>query len=165
MAERGRDKCRLIYFRITNLSFLYRHHRCNHTACSRNYDMEFFPFLRKINSQVCEQKNRKLRKLAKILAYENFENYMKIIEIFFALTNMEIKGIMWNLIYKIHLIYSCYKIYYIIIIYNLNFTVWSHYQILTYLVNILTPLPEFDISGSTIRFWQSGPTTRFWHIW
>ena len=53
--------------------------------------MEFFPFLRKINSQVCEQKNRKLRKLAKILAYENFENYMKIIEGFYALPKIEIK--------------------------------------------------------------------------
>ena len=47
-----------------------------------------------VNSQASEQKNRKLRKLANILAYENFENYIKILEIFFALTNMEVKGIM-----------------------------------------------------------------------
>ena len=81
--------------RIRQWHFLIdRHHLCNHTSCSRSYNMDFYPFLKSINSQICEQKNRKLRKLANVVAYENFENYMKIIEIFFALTNMEIKGIM-----------------------------------------------------------------------
>ena len=68
-----------------------RHHLCNHSSCI--YLFSDIKIRESRTYNICEQRNRKLRKLANIVAYEHFENYMKIID-FFALTNMEVKGIM-----------------------------------------------------------------------
>ena len=70
-----------------------RHHLSNHTTCSSSYDMSNYKFLDNVNSQICEQRNNSLRKMATSLAYYKFNNYLRILELFFAYTNMKVKGI------------------------------------------------------------------------
>ena len=56
--------------RVRNWTFLVdRKHWDNHTACSQAYNMDEYPALKKVNSQVSEQTNRSLRKLSIVLAY------------------------------------------------------------------------------------------------
>ena len=81
-------------YRVRNWLFAVdRKHWPNHTACSDSYNIDEYPFLSNVNSQISEQLNRSLRKLATILAYSEFENYLKTLEMFFVTKNLKIKGI------------------------------------------------------------------------
>ena len=55
--------------------------------------MEYYEYLKDVNSQVAEQLNRKLRKMASSLAHYKFETYMKVLENFFAYNNLKVKKI------------------------------------------------------------------------
>lgn len=72
--------------------FTDRHHWKNHTGCSESYNCDQYDYLKDVNSQICEQKNRSLRKLSSILAYCDFENYRTKVKLFFILNNFEEKG-------------------------------------------------------------------------
>ena len=54
--------------------------------------MSRYPYLDEINSQIAEQLNNSLRKLSTVLAYSKFENYMKIVEVFVSVKNLQLKG-------------------------------------------------------------------------
>ena len=56
--------------------FTDRHYWKNHVGCSESYNCDKYDYLKSVNSQICEQKNRSLRKLSSTLAYCAFENYM-----------------------------------------------------------------------------------------
>ena len=71
-----------------------RHHWKNHTGCSEAYNCDQYDYLKSVNSQICEQKNRSLRKLASTLAYCDFNNYKTKIKIFFTINNLEEKGLL-----------------------------------------------------------------------
>ena len=73
--------------------FTDRHHWKNHTGCSESYNCDRYDYLKKVNSQICEQKNRSLRKLSSTLAYCGFENYMTKVKLFFMMNNYEEKGL------------------------------------------------------------------------
>ena len=82
-------------YRIRRHQFVVdRHHQVNHTTCSGAYDMSRYPYLKDVNSQIAEQLNNCLRKLSTVLAYSKFENYMKIVEIFVSVKNLQLKGIL-----------------------------------------------------------------------
>ena len=82
-------------YRIRRHQFVVdRHHQVNQTTCSAAYDMSRYPYLNHINSQIAEQLNNCLRKLSTVLAYSKFENYMKIVEIFVSVKNLQLKGIL-----------------------------------------------------------------------
>ena len=71
-----------------------RAHLPNHKHCSESYNMDMYPDLKDINSQVAaEQRNRSLRKLTPTLAYYSFPNYLRILQLFFSYTNLKQKGI------------------------------------------------------------------------
>ena len=53
-----RDAKEISKFRI----FTDRHHWKNHTGCSESYNSDQYHYLKKVNTQICEQKNRSLRK-------------------------------------------------------------------------------------------------------
>ena len=57
------------------------------------YNMDKYKDLDKINSQISEQRNNSLRKLSNTLAVYKLESYMKVLEIFFGLTNLKIKNV------------------------------------------------------------------------
>ena len=81
-------------YRVRNWLFaIDRKHWPNHTSCSDSYNIDEYPFLSDVNSQISEQLNRSLRKLSVILAYSEWENYLKILEMFFVTKNLKIKGI------------------------------------------------------------------------
>ena len=89
-------KCALRRFpyRVRRFQFVIdRHHQANHTSCSQGYDMNNYPCMNNINSQVAEQLNNSLRKLATVSAYSKFETYKRILEIFVTVKNLRIKGI------------------------------------------------------------------------
>ena len=89
-------KCALRRFpyRVRRFQFVIdRHHQANHTSCSQGYDMNNYPCMNNINSQLAEQLNNSLRKLATVSAYSKFETYKKILEIFVTVKNLKIKGI------------------------------------------------------------------------
>ena len=69
-----------------------RHHWKNHTGCSESYNCDEYDFLKNVNSQICEQKNRSLRKLSSTLAYCDFNNYKTKIKLFCIVNNMEEKN-------------------------------------------------------------------------
>ena len=78
--------------RVRHWTFLVdRKHWDNHTACSSGYNMDEYPCLKKVNSQISEQTNRSLRKLSVVLAYYGWENYLKVIEIFLVTKNLKNK--------------------------------------------------------------------------
>ena len=52
-----------------------RHHWNNHTGCSTGYNCGHYTYLKGVNSQICEQKNRSLRKLSATLAHTKFSSY------------------------------------------------------------------------------------------
>ena len=73
-------KCALRRFpyRVRRFQFVIdRHHQANHTSCSQGYDMNNYPCMNNINSQLTEQLNNSLRKLATVPAYSKFETYKK----------------------------------------------------------------------------------------
>ena len=57
------------------------------------YNMDKYKYLDGINSQISEQRNNSLRKLSNTLAFYKFESYMKILELFFGITNLKIKNV------------------------------------------------------------------------
>ena len=67
--------------RVRNWTFLVdRKHWDNHTACSQAYNMDEYPALKKVNSQVSEQTNRILHNLSMVLSYYGWENYLCVIK-------------------------------------------------------------------------------------
>ena len=77
---------------VRNWTFLVdRKHWDNHTACSQAYNMDEYPALKKVNSQVSEQTNRSLRKLFIVLAFG--ENYLCVINLFFVSKNSKNKAL------------------------------------------------------------------------
>ena len=78
--------------RVRHWTFLVdRKHWDNHTSCSTGYNMDEYPCLKKVNSQISEQTNRSLRKLSVVLAYYGWENYLRVIEIFLVTKNLKNK--------------------------------------------------------------------------
>ena len=73
--------------------FTDRHHWKNHTGCSESYNCDKYDYLKTVNSQICEQKNRSLRKLSSTLAYCTFQNYQTKVKLFFIINNLEEKNI------------------------------------------------------------------------
>ena len=71
-----------------------RKHWDNHTACSTGFNMDEYPALNNVNSQVSEQLNRSLIKLSVVLAYMGWENYLKLIELFMVNKNLRNKGLL-----------------------------------------------------------------------
>ena len=84
-----RDAQDISRFRI----FTDRHHGKNHRGCSESYNCDRYNYLKNVNAQICEQKNRSLRKLSSTLAYSGFEHYMTKVKLFFILNNFEEKNI------------------------------------------------------------------------
>jgi hypothetical protein len=81
-------------YRVRNCLFAVdRKHWPNHTARSDSYNIDEYPFLSNMNSQISEQLNRSLRKQSLILAYSEWENYLKTLEMFFVTKNLKVKGI------------------------------------------------------------------------
>ena len=83
-----RDAHEISKFRI----FTDRHHWKNHTGCSESYNCDKYDYLKDVNSQICEQKNRSLRKLSSTLAYCGFEHYTTKVKLFFIMNNLEVKN-------------------------------------------------------------------------
>ena len=82
-------------YRVRNWLFAVdRKHWPNHTACSDSYNIDEYPFLSNMNSQISEQLNMSLRKLSTILAYSEWENHLKTLEMFFVTKNLKVKGIL-----------------------------------------------------------------------
>ena len=63
----------------------------NYTFCSLAYNMDEYPCLKKIKSQISEQTNISLRKLSVVLAYYGWENYLRVIEIFLVTKDLKNK--------------------------------------------------------------------------
>ena len=57
------------------------------------YNMDKYKYLDEINSQISEQRNNSLRKLSNTLAFYKFETYMKILELFFGITNLKSQNV------------------------------------------------------------------------
>ena len=85
-----RDAKEISKFRI----FTDRHHWKNHTGCSESYNSDQYHYLKQVNTQICEQKNRSLRKLSSTLAYCSFKNYQNKVKLFFIMNNYEEKGVL-----------------------------------------------------------------------
>uniref|UniRef100_A0A7M5XNQ1 Uncharacterized protein n=1 Tax=Clytia hemisphaerica TaxID=252671 RepID=A0A7M5XNQ1_9CNID len=64
-----------LYFQWTKF-LVDRFHWRNHTACSLGYNMAFYSFLEKINSEINEQENAKVKKLKSQLAYMTPERFI-----------------------------------------------------------------------------------------
>ena len=80
----NRDAASILKFKI----FTDRHHWANHTGCSESYNCDRYEYLKGVNSQRCEQKNRSLRKLSSTLAYSTFNHYMTKVKLFFIMSNL-----------------------------------------------------------------------------
>ena len=79
--------------RVRNWTFLVdRKHWPNHTACSNAFNIDEYPQLKNVNSQISEQLNRSLRKISTVCAYLGWENYLKVIELFLVNRNWDKKG-------------------------------------------------------------------------
>ena len=74
--------------------FTDRNHWKNHVGCSESYNSDKYDYLKNINSQICEKKNRSLRKLSSTRTYCTFENYMIKVKLFFILNNFEEKRLL-----------------------------------------------------------------------
>ena len=56
--------------RVRNWALLVdRKHWVNHTTCSQSFNIDEYPQLKNVNSQISEQLNRSLRKLHSVVAY------------------------------------------------------------------------------------------------
>jgi hypothetical protein len=85
---------RLPQQRVRNLLFaVERKHWANHTASSESYNIDEYPFLSIVKSQISEQLNKSLRKQLTILVYSEWENYLKTLEMFFVTNNLKVEGI------------------------------------------------------------------------
>ena len=62
-----------------------------HSNCSQSYNMDRYPFLSTVNSQVSEQRNRSLRKFIGRLAKIMFKNHLRWLELLFAYINLKEK--------------------------------------------------------------------------
>ena len=85
-----RDAKEISKFRI----FTDRHHWKNHTGCSESYNSDQYHYIKQVNTQICDQKNRSLRKLSSTLAYCSFKNYQNKVKLFFIMNNYEEKGVL-----------------------------------------------------------------------
>ena len=80
-------------YRIRRFQFVIdRHHQSNHKACSQAYNISKYPEMSHVNTQIAEQLNNCLRKLSTVVAYSNFQTYLRIIQIFITVKNLEIEG-------------------------------------------------------------------------
>ena len=80
-------------YRIRRYQFdIDRRHQSNHKACSQAYNISKYPEMSHVNTQIAEQLNNCLRKLSTVVAYSNFQTYLRIIQIFITVKNLEIKG-------------------------------------------------------------------------
>ena len=76
--------------RVRNWSMLVdRKHWPNHTDCSQSFNVDEYPQLKHVNSQISEQLNRSLRKLSSVVAYLGWDNYLRVIELFLVNRNWE----------------------------------------------------------------------------
>ena len=79
--------------RVRNWSMLVDcKHWPNHTDCSQSFNVDEYPQLKHVNSQISEQLNRSLRKLSSVVAYLGWENYLRVIELFLVNRNWEKSG-------------------------------------------------------------------------
>ena len=82
-------------YRIRRFQFVIdRHHQSNHVGCSQAYNIDKYPEMREVNTQIAEQLNNSLRKLSTVVAYSNFQTYLKIIQIFITIKNLKIKKVL-----------------------------------------------------------------------
>ena len=76
--------------RVRNWTFLVdRKHWPNHTTCSKSFNIDEFPQLKHVNSQISEQLNRSLRKLNTVCAYLGWDNYLRVLELFLINRNWD----------------------------------------------------------------------------
>ena len=81
-------------YRIRRFQFVIDcQHQTNQKACSQAYNISKYPEMNNINTQIAEQLNNSLRKLSTVVAYSNFETYLRIIQIFITVKNLQIKGL------------------------------------------------------------------------
>ena len=82
-------------YRIRRFQFVIdRHHQSNHVGCSQAYNIDNYPEMSQVNTQIAEQLNNSLRKLSTVVAYSNFQTYLKIIQIFITIKNLKIKKVL-----------------------------------------------------------------------
>ena len=82
-------------YRIRRFQFVIdRHHQPNHKGCSQAYNISNYPHMNHLNTQIAEQLNNSLRKLSKVVAYSHFQTYLKIIQIFITIKNLQIKKVL-----------------------------------------------------------------------
>ena len=63
----------------------------NHLSCSSAFNSQNYPFLKNVNTQLSEQRNKSLRNLATVVAYMKFSSYMKVIELSMCYYNLKVK--------------------------------------------------------------------------
>ena len=81
-------------YRIRRFQFVIdRHHQSNHKACSEAYNISKYPAMAHVNTQIAEQLNNSLRKLSTVVAYSNFKTYLRIIQVFITVRNLQIKRV------------------------------------------------------------------------
>ena len=67
-------------------------HWQNHLSCSSSFNSQQYPFLKNVNTQLSEQRNKSLRNLATVIAYMKFSSYMKVIELSMSYYNLKVKS-------------------------------------------------------------------------
>ena len=101
-----RDPKEISKFKI----FTDRHHWKNHTGCSESYNSDRYNYLKNVNTQICEQKNRSLRKLSSTFAYCSFNNYMTKDKLFFINHHEELwkKNVFYQIkVWNVSLLWKC----------------------------------------------------------
>ena len=64
-------------------------HIGNHTTCSDAFKSKYYPDLKPLNKEACEQFNSLLRNIQTSLTYMSFEHYMSAMKIFVAFHNLQ----------------------------------------------------------------------------
>ena len=64
-------------------------HISNHTTCSDAFKSKYYPDLKPLNKEACEQFNSLLRNIQTSLTYMSFEHYMSAMKIFVAFHNLQ----------------------------------------------------------------------------
>ena len=64
-------------------------HIGNHTTCSDAFKSKYYPELKPLNKEACEQFNSLLRNIQTSLTYMSFEHYMSAMKIFVAFHNLQ----------------------------------------------------------------------------
>lgn len=67
-------------------------HWKNHKSCSSAFNSQKYPFLKDVNTQLSEQRNKALRNLGTVIAYMKFTSYMKVIEVAMSYYNLKNKS-------------------------------------------------------------------------